>query len=50
MLQLFRAAVLLFPLTAALQNGSTFLTSLVEDPEPSDSVEASEGSGFFRSH
>jgi len=49
-LQLFRAAVLLFPLTAALQNGSTFLTSLVEDPEPSDSVEASEGSGFFRSH
>jgi hypothetical protein len=23
---------------------------LVEDPEPSDSVEASEGSGFFRSH
>jgi len=23
---------------------------LVEDPEPSDSVEASQGSGFFRSH
>ena len=50
MLQLFRAAVLLFPLTAAPQNGTTFLTSLVEDPEPSDSVEASQGSGFLGSH
>jgi hypothetical protein len=49
-LQLFRVAVLLFPLTAALRNGRTFLTSLVEDPEPSDSVEASQGSGFFGSH
>ena len=50
MLQLFRAAVLLFPLTAALRNGSTFPTSSVEDPELSDSVEASQGGGFFRSH
>ena len=50
MLQLFRDAVLPFHLTAALQNGITFLTSLVEDPEPSDSVEAFQGSGFFRSH
>jgi hypothetical protein len=50
MLPLFCAAVLPFLLTAALQNGTTFLTSSVEDPEPSDSVEASQGCGFFRSH